>query len=270
MSRFVVVAAAAATALTIAARRAVADAAMTTDLLDRLRPPSWSNPLGTDHLGRDVAARLIHGGAGSLALAGIVLAASAAAGTALGVIAAFRPRVLGGIIRSASDATVALPAVVVALALAGTIGGGTTAVVVAGVAVGWTPYCRLTDRLATTILTEDYVEAARAAGASAWRLAWHHVLANAAAPLVGHVAVRAAQSLLAVSGLSYLGLGPQPPSADWGASLAATQPYLERAPWAVLAPGGAIAVTALIVMACGRTFARRVDPVGARAPVARA
>ncbi|MGH8908380.1 MAG: ABC transporter permease [Egibacteraceae bacterium] len=225
-----------------------------TDLADRLSAPSAMHPLGTDEFGRDVLARLVQGAGLSLGLSSAALAGSALLGTALGMAAAWRGGVFGAAAIGGTDAFVALPTVVIALVLVAITGPGITTVLLAVLAVNWTPFARLAYQLTAKVAAAGYVEAAVTLGAGTTRLLVRQVLPNTARPLLAHAFLRFPSILLTVSGLSFLGLGPQPPAPEWGAMLATAQPYLDRAPLLALAPGACIVATGLIVAALGHTL----------------
>jgi peptide/nickel transport system permease protein len=235
------------------------DAAVATDLLVRLEPPSWSHPFGTDQFGRDVAVRVANGLTPTIAMSCLVLTLSTVLGTVLGLIAGHHPGSTRSVVMSTTDAFLAVPGVFVALAVTAAVGPGLTGLVTALVAVGWTPYCRLTYQLSTVVMETEFVEAARAVGMTEPAVVFRHVLPNIAGPILSGAAVRVANTMLSISALGYLGLGPQPPSADWGATLSAAQPYVERAPWVVAAPGIAILLSALCAIWAGRCIERRVS-----------
>ena len=238
----------------LAAWKATARPSAAGDLVRRLESPSFSHLLGTDQFGRDVAARIVHGALPTLVLSVCVLALSATIGTVLGLLSAYRRGVIRATVLTTTDTLLALPAVFVALAISAILGPGWVALICALTAVGWTPYCRLVHQLGIVTIELPYVEAARAAAVSPVRILARHVLSNIRGPLLASAAVRMANTVLSISALSYLGLGPQPPSADWGATLAAAQPYAERAPWVVAAPAAAVTVTAIAATMLARRF----------------
>lgn len=229
------------------------------DLMARLQGPSAAHLLGTDHLGRDVLARVLHGATVTVALAAVVLVGSAAVGTAAGMVAGRAPGVLRAVVLTVTDTTLAVPSVAVALAVAAATGPGPGGLVLALCLVGWTPFCRLAFQHTNVVMAESYIEAARAIGCSPGRLLVGHVLPNVASPLLGHAAARFGHTVIAISALSYLGLGPQPPSAEWGAMVAVGQPYIERAPLATAAPALAIGLTAIAAQWVGRAAQERLD-----------
>lgn len=153
---------------------------------------------------------------------------------------------------------VAVPAEIAGLALAVVLTPGTRSLLVALLVTGWAPFARLTHGLTRKIGTSDYVGAALAVGASPSRVLLRHILPNAARPLVAHACLRYANVVLMIAGLSFLGLGAQPPTAELGVMLSQAEPYLERAPHLVVAPGTAIVAVALSAIAFGRWLERRL------------
>lgn len=228
-----------------------------TDLLGRFQPPSIRHPLGTDQFGRDVLALVGAGARSSLGLAAAValLGAVAGAAVALAATAGRRRRV---VLVSVADVLLAVPMLVVALVVAATLGSGSGALLVALSALGWTPYFRLVLAHADASREQLWVEAAVASGATRARVLWRHILPNVTAPLVALLAARFGQAIVSVSSLSFLGVGPQPPSAEWGATLAAAQANAERAPWAVVGPSTAILITTAVAFALGRRATDRL------------
>ena len=166
------------------------------DLLDRLESPSLRHILGTDQFGRDVAARVVHGALPTLFLSMCVLVLSAVFGTAVGLIAGYRPGVLQGTILTTTDTLLALPAAFVALAFTAIAGPGWLALICALTAVGWTPYCRLVFQLSSVTIGLPFIEAARASGVSSVRILLRHVLPNVMGPLVASASVRMANTIL--------------------------------------------------------------------------
>src|SRR5437773_1828863 len=152
------------------------------------------------------------------------------------------------------------PPLVLALALGAVLGAGLTGVVIA-LGVVYTPtFARLMRGQVLAITARDYVEAARALGAPGWRVAWHHVLPNAAAPIVIQASLSVAFAILAEASLSFLGLGIQPPGASWGSMINAGRGYLQQAPWIVFWPGTALFVTVVGLNFVGDTVREALDP----------
>lgn len=222
------------------------------NISERLLGVSAQHWLGTDNLGRDTFSRLLDGGRFSVTIAAIALVLCVVTGTLLGFLAARRRGVLDTVLMRATDILIAFPEMVVALFLVAVLGHGTRTLLLALTVGGWTPFARLARGLALEINSREFIEAAQALGCSGWFIMTRHLLPNALAPLTAHAALRFGHKLITVGALSYLGLGVQPPASDWGSMLAEAQPYLDRAPVLVLAPGAAIFAVALCVTLIGR------------------
>ncbi|MBX9699412.1 MAG: ABC transporter permease [Acetobacteraceae bacterium] len=221
------------------------------DLFNRLGPPSATNPLGTDDLGRDLLLRLLHGARVSLAVGLATAITATLIGTAIGLLAAWRGGVLDAVLMRLADGLLALPALPVLVVLAavdtGKIGlpRGEAASDILRIVVilslfGWVGVARLARAAALSILARDYVRAARALGASEARILLRHVAPNIAGPVAVATALSVAGAILAESTLSFLGLGIAPPAASWGNMLANAQDLVFSAPSAALWPGLAI------------------------------
>ncbi|MDA3625520.1 ABC transporter permease [Saccharopolyspora oryzae] len=222
------------------------------DLAARLAPPGGEHLLGTDQLGRDVLSRLMDGGRFSVSIAAITLAISALSGTLIGIVCARRGGALDEFVMRLSDVLLAFPEIIVAMFLVSVLGANYLTLVLALVISGWTPFARLARGLALEVSARDFVEAARALGCSKSFIVFRHVLPNVLGPLLAHAATRFGHKLITVGALSFLGLGVQPPDADWGSMLADGQPYLTRASWLVIYPGLAIFATALSITLIGQ------------------
>jgi peptide/nickel transport system permease protein len=224
----------------------------TQDLAIRLAPPGGEHWLGTDQLGRDVLSRLMWGGRFSVSIAAITLVISAVFGTLLGLICA---RVKGGLdefVMRVSDILLAFPEMIVAMFLVSILGAGYGTLILALVIGGWTPFARLARGLALEINSRDFIEAAESLGFSRSFIVLRHLLPNAMSPLLAHASLRFGHKLITVGALSFLGLGVQPPAADWGSMLADGLPYMTRAAGLVIYAGLAIFVTALSVTLIGQ------------------
>jgi peptide/nickel transport system permease protein len=230
---------------------------LATDLTDRFAAPSLAHPLGTDHLGRDVLARLVDGAWISVGLTGVALAVCTVLGTAAGLFSGYAGGVAAGLVQRAVDVLVAIPAIVVGLVIAAVAGPGTDTLLLAVLVTGWSPFARLAHHLTVRERGREYVEGAVAIGAGPVRIAVRHVLPNALRPLVAHACLRFANMLLSIAGLSFLGLGVQPPTAEWGVMLAEGRQFMFLAPQLVLLPATAIVVAATFVTVLGRRLERR-------------
>lgn len=219
------------------------------DTTARLRAPGRSHPLGTDALGRDVLARFAHGALGTLALA---LAISAAA-LVLGVLLGLVPRLSGPLV----DTVNAVPPVLAGLLVAGVAGSGPATPALAVTAVAWAPLAAHTSALLRQERAATHVVATRGLGAGRWYVLWRELVPGVLPAVVRHGLLRLPGVALALAALGFLGLGAQPPSADWGRLLSENQPYVERAPWGVLAPAGGLALVGVLAVAVGGSRFRK-------------
>ncbi|MEU6699270.1 ABC transporter permease [Pseudonocardia sp. NPDC046786] len=229
------------------------------DFAGLLAGPSAAHPLGTDQLGRDLLSRLVHGGRLTIGLSLFAVLLTGVAGVAVGMLAAVTGR-FGRLVIRLVDVLAAIPVVLFGLLAAVALGPGTGSLLVAVTAIAWTPFARQAHLLTLAEIGREYVTAARALGAGPVRVLAGHVARNLAPPLAAHACVRFASTLLTVSGLSFLGLGVQPPTAEWGAMVAEGREYLFTAPQVVLVPSGAVVLTAGTALWWGR----RWDRIGAR------
>lgn len=225
------------------------------DLTARLAPPGPAHWLGTDHLGRDTLSRLLDGGRFSLVTAAVATVLTAVIGTGIGVLSARRRGWVDELLTRTNDVLLALPEMVVALFLVAVLGPGPLSLLLALTVTGWTPFARLARALAYDVSARGFVEAARVLGCSPSFVVLRHILPHLSGPLLGQAALRFGQFLITVGALSYLGLGVQPPQSDWGAMLAAAQPYAARAPMTILAPGLVVFTVALCVTLIGQRLA---------------
>jgi peptide/nickel transport system permease protein len=224
------------------------------------KPPSALHLLGTDETGRDVLSRVIYGARASL-LAGLTSVFLAmAAGIPLGLIAGMRGGWLDVLISRVTDALLACPFLILAIALAAFLGPSLTNAMIA-IGVTTAPVMVLLTRAQVLgIKAEDYIEAARAIGASASRIAVFHVLPNALPALMVQAALSLARAIISEASLSFLGLGQQPPEPSWGSMLYTAQRYLTNAPWMAIWPGLAIFVTVFSVNLLGDGLRDGLNP----------
>lgn len=221
------------------------------DIAHRLAPGSMAHPFGTDQLGRDLVSMLMAGARPSIGVALLAVAIGLGAGVPLGLVAAARPGWLDEAIVRASDILFAFPALVLALLIIAVAGPGA---VNAGIAIGLfnvPVFARLTRAAARSIWARDFILAARLAGKGTARISIEHVLPNIAGPLLVQALVQLSLGLIAEAGLSFLGLGAQPPYPSWGRMLADGQTLIGMAPRLVILPGLAILVTVLGINLAG-------------------
>ncbi|MFF6953769.1 ABC transporter permease subunit [Streptomyces iakyrus] len=225
----------------------------------RLAAPSWTHPLGTDGLGRDVLARLGHGAATTVGTAAAVCLLSLLVALALG----FLPRIAEG----AADIANALPPVIVGILVAAVVGPGTGGAALAVALISWPALSAHAAALVQEVRASAFLTAQRAIGASPLWILTRHVLPSVAAPVARHALLRLPGIALALASLGFLGLGAQPPAPEWGLLLDESRAYVERAPWAALAPAVALALLAGLAVS-GAALARGRRPRrGTPAPV---
>jgi peptide/nickel transport system permease protein len=230
------------------------------DLSNALASPSRDHLLGTDNVGRDVLSRVIWGTRISLIAGFVSVAIAAVAGGLIGLFAGYQGGRVDGLAMRLMDAALAFPPLVLALALGAVLGADLTGVLIA-LGVVYTPtFARLMRGQVLSIRTREYIEAARALGASGGWIAWRHVLPNAATPIAVQASLSVAFAILAEASLSFLGLGVQPPAASWGSMINAGRGYLRQAPWIVFGPGAALFVVVLGFNFLGDAIRDALDP----------
>ncbi|PHQ95768.1 MAG: nickel ABC transporter permease [Marinosulfonomonas sp.] len=215
------------------------------DLLARLAPPSDAHILGTDHLGRDLLARVVSAIPVSLGSALITMALIFAIGLPWGLIAGLAGGRVDAVMMRFADIVMAFPMLVLALAIIGFMGASLEASMI-GIAAGWWPSnARLVRALVLSAKKRDFVRAARLAGASRSRTILRHILPQILPPLAVVISLDTASVLLALSSLSFLGIGAQPPNAEWGAMLNEARPFFAQAPHMLFIPGLAVTLAVL-------------------------
>jgi len=225
----------------------------------RFRTPQWAFLLGTDNYGRDIWSRLLYGSRLSLSIGFAVVLVTGAAGTCIGLLAGYFKRLDGPLMRL-MDALMAFPAILLAIAIASALGPSAINAVIALSAV-YTPRTARIVRGSVLVVREmDYVQAALASGARHGWVIWRHILPNSMAPLIVQLTFIFAYAVLAESILSFLGVGPPPPTPSWGSMIAEGQAYLREAPLMALFPGIAIALTAMGLNLLGDGLRDVLDP----------
>lgn len=215
------------------------------DLASNFQPSSWAHPLGTDHLGRDTLSRLIAGARVSLGIAVVSTAAGMTIGVTLGLIAAWRRGPIDLGVRQAADVMLTLPDMLLGVAVAMVLGRGVLATIVAVAAFSMPIFIRLVRAAVLGVVGREFVLAARASGASDTHIILRHLLPHCWSPILAQGTIMLGSAILMASGLSFLGLGVQPPDAEWGAMLTRGRELLRTAPLGAAAPGLAITATVL-------------------------
>jgi peptide/nickel transport system permease protein len=217
-----------------------------TSMVYRLKPIGFRDfRLGTDELGRDMLSRLIWGGRMSLLMGLVPVALATAIGGTLGVVAGFVGGWLNMLIMRTVDIFYAFPSVLLAIAVSGVMGGGMVNGLIALTLVFIPPLCRIAETATTQVRNLDFVEAARASGASNGSIIAHHVLGNVLAPVLIYASSLISVSVLLSAGLSFLGLGVEPPTPDWGLMLSTLRQAIYVQPLVCALPGAAIFITSL-------------------------
>lgn len=226
----------------------------------RLQPPSRAHPFGTDELGRDVLSRVLYGARLSLTVGLISVGVAVAGGVSLGLAAGYLGGWVDTLLMRVVDVLLAFPGMLLAIVVAGTLGPGLRNVMLAVGIFGVPVYARVVRASTLAAREQEYVEALRALGASDLRIVLGHILPNVSAPIIVLATVGVATSILSAAGLSFVGLGAQPPTPEWGAMLSQARPYLGHEWWLATFPGAAIMVTVLAINLVGDGLRDVLDP----------
>lgn len=217
------------------------------------KPPSAMFPMGTDRYGRCVCSRVLIGARTSVWSAVALVLLMFVIGTALGMLCGYYGGVLDNCIMRLADILLAFPQMVLAIAVAGILGGGMGNAMIALGVTGWTLYARLARSQTMALKEEAYVLAARMGGNSPIRILFHHIFPNIAGSLAVNAAAQLGTVMIGIAGLSFLGIGVTPPQAEWGSMINESRAYMQLAPWAVLFPAAAILVTVMVFNYLGDT-----------------
>lgn len=230
------------------------------NLSNALKGPGEAGLLGADQLGRDVLTRIMHGGRVSLTIGLVATVSAAIVGVLLGLATGYLGGRLDLALMAICDIILAFPTILFALFLVTTLGPGLRNLILALIIREIPSYIRLVRSSVLSLRELDYVTAARAAGARAPRVLGRHLLPNLAGPVIVHSTFLVARSIITAAGLGFLGLGVSPPTPEWGVMLAESRPYLEMAPYLVIAPGTAIVLTVLALNLFGDGLRDALDP----------
>ncbi len=227
---------------------------------DQLLPPCLAHPLGTDALGRDVLSRVIYGGRASLLLAVLATAASMLVGLAIGIAAGYCGGAVDAVITGISNVFQGLPGMVLMIALVGVLEPGTQSILLALVLTSWVGFSRLVRGEVLKVKGELYIEGMRCLGAGHLRIVLRHVLPNIRTNIIILFTTRVGRVVLSVAGLSYLGMGIQPPTPDWGEMISGSaRRYFRTAPHLLWAPGLCIILLTLSINLLGDLLRDRLD-----------
>jgi peptide/nickel transport system permease protein len=230
------------------------------DLYGRLQAPSWQHPLGTDEFGRDMLSRILFGARISLRIGVVCIALSLSGGVLVGGVAGYYGGWADAVLMRFMDLLMAFPSILLAIGIVAAIGPGIDNVMIAVSVVLVPQFARLVRASVLSVRETAYVEAARALGARDWRILLFDIMPNCAAPLIVQASLGLATAVLDAAGLSFLGLGAQPPVPEWGAMLAGGRELLFEAPWVMTFPGLAIFAVALGFNLLGDGLRDALDP----------
>lgn len=230
------------------------------NLKDSLLPPSSEHWFGTDANGRDLFSRILVGASSSLLSTLAVIMFAALVGTFFGTISALGPRWIDEIIMRTSDVALAFPALILALGFAAALGPSLRSAVIALALTWWPGYARLVRTFVLDVKHREYVDAAKVLGVSRLRLIFKHILPNALINLYVQITIDVSAVLLVISGLSFIGIGAQAPSAEWGALVADGRTYILTGWWTVMIPGAVICITAILFNLAGDALRIKNDP----------
>lgn len=230
------------------------------DLLQAMKAPSAEHILGTDRYGRDMFSRVLVGSTTSIYATLLLVVIVTVSGTVIGILCGWFGGVLDTILMRISDLFLAFPSLVFALAVAGVLGGGIQNAVIALAVIGWPKFARLARGLTLSQKDAPYLMAVRMSGSSVPKILFKHILPNIAGPILVTAVLDIGTMMMELAGLSFLGFGVQPPTAEWGSMINDGRSMLQIAPWMVLAPGAAIFITVMIFNLFGDTLRDYLDP----------
>ena len=230
------------------------------DLEGALSPPNTENLLGTDRYGRDILSRVIMGSQTTLCASLLLLLTISVFGSLIGAICGYKGGKLDVFLMRMSDVFLAFPQMVFAVAAAGALGGGLFNAAAALAIIGWPKYARISRGLVLTIRSMPYFDAAKMSGTNSAAMLMNHVFPNIAGPVLVTAALDIGTIIMELAGLSFLGLGAMPPTAEWGAMMNNGRSMLQTAPWVILAPGSAIFITVAIFNLLGDKIRDVINP----------
>ena len=215
------------------------------NLENRLLRPNIQYPLGTDNLGRCILSRLLYGARVSMGIAAIVVAINATTGAFIGLVSGYFGGFADSFIMRIVDILLSLPAIILALLIAGILGPSLLNIMLAMTIVGWTGYARVVRSIVLSLKNREFVEAEVAMGASPFRIMFYHILPNTFTSILVLVTLSIGYVILAASALSFIGLGSQPPAAEWGSMLSSGRAFMRSAPHVMIFPGLAIMLSVM-------------------------
>ena len=225
-----------------------------------LVPPCREHPMGTDRYGRDMLSRVIIGSQTSIFSTLILVAIISVFGTIVGVTCGYRGGWVDSLMMRISDICLAFPGLVFALAVAAVLNGGVRNAIVALAVISWPKYSRIARSQTLALKNTEFISAARLAGSSGIKIIIKHILPNIVGPILVTAMLDIGTMMMELAGLSFLGLGAQPPTAEWGSMMSGGRSMLQTYPWVILSPGVAIFITVVLFNLFGDTVRDYVDP----------
>ena len=225
-----------------------------------LKAPSAEHLLGTDNYGRDILSRILAGGKTSIFAALFIILIAGSLGSLIGLLAGYYRGRMDAVLMRITDVFQAFPDIVLAIAVAGVLGGGLVNAMLALIVTTWTQYARIARSAAVAVKEETYIQAARLSGCTDTRILFGHILPNIAGPLIVTAVLHVSTMMMGLAGLSYLGIGVQIPAAEWGAMISEGQKYLQQAPWAALAPSAVMVAVMMVFNMFGDQLRDLLDP----------
>lgn len=229
------------------------------DLINRFAPPSAEYPFGTDELGRCIFSRLLYGGRSSLAYALIVGVIGSVTGTIIGMISGYKGGIVDSVIMRICDILYSFPSLVLILVIVAILGRGINNILIAMLATHWLYYARMSRGMTLDVKSHDYVSAAKASGTTTGEIIFKHILPNIMPQMIALVTINFGHTLLTISGLSFLGLGVQPPDPEWGAMLSSAKDFIFTDIAMAFWPGMMILLIALSVNVIGDNLRDSID-----------
>lgn len=230
------------------------------DLSQAMQPPGATHPMGTDTYGRDMLSRVLIGAQTSISSTFALVAIITVFGTIVGIFCGYYGGVVDSVMMRISDICLAFPGLVFAMAVAAILNGGVQNAVIALALISWPKYSRIARSQTLSMKSLPYMQAAQLAGDSALQMILRHVLPNIVGPILVTSMLDIGTMMMEIAGLSFLGLGAQPPVAEWGSMMSSGRSMLQTYPWIVLSPGLAIFVSVVIFNLLGDTIRDYMDP----------
>ena len=230
------------------------------DLSQAMQPPSAAHPMGTDTYGRDMLSRVLIGAQTSISSTFALVAIITVFGTIVGIFCGYYGGVVDSVMMRISDICLAFPGLVFAMAVAAILNGGVQNAVIALALISWPKYSRIARSQTLSMKSLPYMQAAQLTGDSALQMILRHVLPNIVGPILVTSMLDIGTMMMEIAGLSFLGLGAQPPVAEWGSMMSSGRSMLQTYPWIVLSPGLAIFVSVVIFNLLGDTIRDYMDP----------